>query len=109
MFQTQHCSSSGEEETFVDEESQEKGVSKRDRDLLSRSRLEKLERCSYGNCLEKPAENKIVCCQELSVLGHRLNLKGKGFFFLKSACSAVIVILLKKTVLPSKDPFHIAD
>ncbi|XP_058957973.2 P2X purinoceptor 7-like [Pocillopora verrucosa] len=72
MFEPQHSSSSGEEEISVDKETQEEIQE----ETSTRSRLGNREWCSYGNCQEMPTENECICCQEMDVLGDRLDLEG---------------------------------
>ena len=63
MFEPQHSSSSGEEEISVDKETQEEIQ-------------EETSTRSCSNCQEMPTENECICCQEMDVLGDRLDLEG---------------------------------
>ena len=71
IFETQHSSASGEEANAVDEGTQGKIKG----ETSTRRRLVNCEWCSCGNCYEMPSENKNICCQEMNLLGDRLDLE----------------------------------
>ena len=98
-----HGSSSAEVDTSVEEKERESQENKFQEEtstsLVSRSRLGNREWFSCRNCQEKPTENKNVYSRELNVLGHQLNLRGKGFFRQKNPGSEMLVILLRQCPL----------
>lgn len=67
------------EKPLINKESQEMSFKEKHRPAHSLT-TGKCEWHTCGNCQEKPTENKIVCCQELNVLGHHLNFKSNSFF-----------------------------
>ena len=76
MFEPQHGSSSEEEGEFSMVQGQlETGETEAERTF--RSRLGHREWCICGNCQIMPTETESICCQEMDVLGDRLDLEGK--------------------------------
>ena len=83
MFEPQHGSSSEDDDDHTDaqpetEESQE---------LSTQSRLGTREWCLCGNCQVMVTEQESICCQEMDVLGDRLDLEDRNETFKITAYS----------------------
>ena len=76
----------------------------------TRSRVGNGGWCSCGNCRKITSENKNLCCQEMNLLGNRLDLESEVINSSKSVSEVTIFWFLpKKSAVPATDLFHIAN
>ena len=76
MFEPQHGTSS-EDESDANMAQDPPEALEYTADETTRSRLGNRDWCTCTNCQVMPSETESICCQEMNVLGDRLDLEGR--------------------------------